>query len=267
MKLSARKGFTLIEVMISMFIMTTLTILVSASIRSAVQNKKKLEIKIESETNLYNALRVLKMDIERAFNYQDVFFQIERLAISQLESSKAQKGAQQPAVLPPKKLTHFIGEGSSLYFTTLNHFRTKYNAQESNQMEVGYYLDSCKSRNGKTTSNCLWRMTSTLIDDDLEKGDSKVVLSENVSNFKLSYRSDRENEDWMKEWKSNQKGKQQHRNKFPHLVKIELAIGEKGNRKVRPVKQSIIVRVQFPNNDPLVNNRTKPPTPPGGTNP
>lgn len=252
-------GFTLIEVMISMFIMAALTVLVSTTIRTAVQNKRKLEAHIESETRLYDALRVMKMDIERAFNYQDVFFEIERLAIMQLDSEKNKnKGGNEDneSRLPPQKLTHFIGESASVHFTALNHFRTKYNAQESNQMEVGYFLDNCRSRKDDTSSQCLWRRASTLIDDNVEKDGTKVVLAENISQFKLSYRSNEENDEWQKSWRSDNKGRSEHRKKFPHLVKIDLAIGDDSNKKIKPVKQSIVVRVQFPNNEPLLSDST-----------
>jgi prepilin-type N-terminal cleavage/methylation domain-containing protein len=112
--LKHRQGFTLVEVMIAMVIMAFLTVLVSQSIRTAVQNKKKLEARIVSETLLYDTLRVIKLDVERAFNYQDVFWEIENLALQQLEVEKENPGGnnnprnageQRPR---PIKLTHFF---------------------------------------------------------------------------------------------------------------------------------------------------------------
>ncbi|MEM7646279.1 MAG: hypothetical protein AAF203_05175, partial [Pseudomonadota bacterium] len=52
--------------------------------------------------------------------------------------------------------------------------------------------------------------------------------------------------------------------KFPHFVKIELAIGEKDNPKLRPVNQTVVMRVEFPNNDTHLSNNAPPP--PGRTN-
>jgi prepilin-type N-terminal cleavage/methylation domain-containing protein len=268
-KIEYSMGFTLIEVMISMFIMATLTVLVSTSIRTAVQNKKKLEALIESETTLYDSLRVLKADLERAFHYQDVFFEIEKVALMQLETAKNPNdpnNQQSTTRTAPPQLTQFLGDGSTLNFTTLNHFRTQYNAQESDQIEVGYFVESCKSRDGKNSSPCLWRRSDTLIDDRPEEGGSKIVLAEHVSRFKLKYRSGKENEEWLDTWRSDNKGRPDHRDKFPLLVKIELELEDTKNNSIRPVKESMVVSIQFPNNEPMLqNNQSNPanPTAPG----
>ncbi len=259
-------GFTLIEVMISMFIMAMLTVLVSASIRTAVQNKKKLEERIHSETILFDTLRVLKLDIEQAFHYQDVFWEIENLALQQLEREKQQQNntgsspnLNQPAFgalnaptqqsQPPVQLTHFLGEKNSMHFTSLNHFRTRYNAPESDQMEVGYFLDSCDRRNGEGTTKCLWRRTSPQIDNEVDKGGAKVVVAEDVQKFNLRYRSIREDDDWVDQWRSDNKGRSDHRNKFPSFVEVEIEIDNKNDKKSRKVSQKIMVQVAFPNNE------------------
>ena len=247
------QGFTLVEVMISMFIMAMLTVLVSGSIRSAVQNKQKLEAKIAAETTLYDALRVIKLDVERAFNYQDVFFEIEQLALAQLEKEKdknQQGQAQQTEQrLPPTKLTQFLGEENNMHFTALNHFRTKYNAPESDQMEVGYFLDSCDRPDGKGTTKCLWRRSNPQIDDQVDQDGAKVVVAHNVTEFKLQYRSDKEVDDWVKQWRSDNKGRNNHRKKFPHFVKIKLKINDEENKKAKPAEQTIVVQIAFPNNE------------------
>lgn len=247
------KGFTLIEVMITMLIMATLTILISQSIRTAVKNKRNLEANIRAETMLYDTLRVLKLDIERAFNYTDYFFEIENLAIQQIEKEKKKnQGQAQVQRQRPQKLTHFLGEKDSLHFTTLNHFRTKYNAQESDQMEVGYFVEGCNRMDGKGSTKCLWRRTSPQIDDNVEEGGSKIVIAEDVQTFELSYRSNREEDEWVDQWRSDNKGRPDHRNKFPHFVRIEIEIENKDSKKVKPAKQNIVTRVQFPNNDTII---------------
>ena len=149
------------------------------------------------------------------------------------------------------KLTHFLGESNSFHFTTLNHFRTQYNAQESNQMEVGYFLDTCQRRNGKGSTRCLWRRFSTQIDDKVDEGGSRAILAEDVTKFQLSYLSGRENDPWVDQWRSDNRGRADHRNKFPNFVKVELEMGEKSNPDFRPVAMTIVVRIQFPNNQPL----------------
>jgi len=265
-------GFTLIEVLISMFIMSMLTILVSTTVRTSVQNKKKLEARVASETALYDTLRILRLDIERAFHYQDIFYDMEVAAIQKSQPGAPVDGQNpgqpnsppstgvnpnQGAPLPPPpiKLTHFLGESNSFHFTTLNHFRTKYNAQESNQMEVGYTLDRCQKRKGKGQTKCLWRRFSTQIDDKVDEGGARTILAEDVTKFKLSYLSGKENDPWVDQWRSDNRGRADHRDKFPNFVKVELEMGEKGNPDFRPVAMTVVVRIQFPNNQPLLQSQ------------
>lgn len=247
-----------------MVIMSMLTVLVSTSIRTAVQNKKKIEARVQSETSLFDALRVIKMDVERAFHYQDVFFEIENLALMQLEKEKQgagngpggtvpqRRGGASPQRLPPVQLTQFLGEGSSVHFTALNHYRTRYNAPESDQMEVGYFIDGCQKSKGKGSTQCLWRRSSPQIDDEVDKDGARVKVVENVSEFKLSYRDDQENSEWVDQWRSDNKGRADHRGKFPHFVKVSLSVGDKEDPESRPVSQTMVVQIAFPNNEPHI---------------
>lgn len=276
------RGFTLMEVLISMFIMSMLTILVSTTVRTAVQNKKKLEARMASENLLYDTLRVIRLDVERAFHYQDVFYEMEMMAMQQAQQQSQGQGGQgrqpgqpgqraqpgapgqggmmggQPMPPPPPKLTQFLGESKSMHFTTLNHQRTRYGAQESDQMEVGYFVDSCQRRKGKGTTTCLWRRASTQIDDRVDEGGSRTVVAEAVQKFKLSYRSKQENDPWVDQWRSDPRGRPDHQNRFPHLVKVELEIGEKDNPDLRPMAMTMVTRVMFPNNEPMMTPQGQP---------
>lgn len=248
-----QSGFTLVEVMISMLIMAMLTVLVSSSIRTAVQNKKKLEAKMAREALLYDSLRLIKLDLERAFHYRDVFYEIENLAIKKLNNEKRKDETsgdtsqlqQRP---PPVQLTHFIGNNNSMHFTALNHFRTKYNAQESDQMEVGYFVDSCEKPNGKGDTQCLWRRTNPQIDDKVDEDGPRVVVAHFVKEFSLLYHNDQEEDDWFKDWRSDRKGRPQHQKKFPDFVKIKLVIHDTDDKKDKPIEQAVVVRINFPNN-------------------
>ncbi|MCB0378836.1 MAG: prepilin-type N-terminal cleavage/methylation domain-containing protein [Bdellovibrionales bacterium] len=246
-------GFTLVEVLISMVIMSFLALVVATSIRTSVQNKQKIEARMRDQTRLYDALRVMKMDIERAFNYQDVFFEIENLAIQQLELEKQKTGAPPSPPRPaPPHLTHFLGEESSLHFTTLNHFRTRYNAKESDQIEVGYFLDGCTPPGSKTSTKCLWRRYSTVIDDRVDEGGKKIVVAPYVTKLRFSYRGNEENEEWKSQWRSDNKGRPDHQRKFPYQVKIEMEVHDSEDKSASKYTETMVVNVQFPNNEPYM---------------
>jgi hypothetical protein len=85
-------------------------------------------------------------------------------------------------------LTHFIGDNDEMHFTSLNNVRTTTGTVQSDQMEVGYYLASCRNRIDKRKqSNCLWRRKSSVLDDDVEQGGTNTVLLENVNSMKLRF--------------------------------------------------------------------------------
>ena len=253
------KGFTLVELMIAMFIMAVLTTIVSSAIRTSVQNKKKLEHRITAQATVYDTIRIIKRDVEKAFHYQDFFYEIEKKAIDQLNESikKVKPGQNQPArqpypvPRPPQKLTHFVGLSDAVHFTSLNHFRTRYNAQESDQMEVGYFVDTCETRKTRNATKCLYRRTSPYLDDAVDEGGRKMVVAEHVTKFNLQYRSDQENAEWVDQWRSDNKGRQDHRNRFPHQVKLELEIHDEDSKYASRMKESLIMNIHFPNNEPL----------------
>ena len=218
-----------------------------------------------SQIGLYDSLRIIKQDVERAFNYQDVFFEIEELAFQQLQASKNKNtnnnGAnpvQQnfnngtPPRQRPLKLTHFLGEEDSMHFTALNHFRTQYNAPESDQLEVGFFVDSCQKRDGKGRTKCLWRRSNTQIDDKVDEDGSRSIVAENVNTFKLEYKGNQERDEWVKQWRSDNKGRPVHRNKFPHFVRVEIEIDDKDDKKVKKAQAKVVMQVAFPNNDPYL---------------
>jgi hypothetical protein len=103
--------------------------------------------------------------------------------------------------------------------------------------------------------------SSPQIDDQVDQGGPKVVVAHNVTRFELEYRSDLEEDEWVSQWRSNNSGRNQHRNKFPNFVKIRLAIEDTENKKSPKVEQTVIVQVAFPNNEPHIqspNNNTNP---------
>ena len=66
------RGFTLIEVMIVLVIMATLSILSSQSIQQAIKNKIKLQTQVEDMSQVRDALKVIERDVNLAFHYTDL---------------------------------------------------------------------------------------------------------------------------------------------------------------------------------------------------
>lgn len=249
-------GFSLIEIMIVMTIMAGMAVVSSRSIRTAVMNKKKIDARLKTETVVFDALRLMATDVEKAFHHQNVLYELERQALQKRDQTNKNinngnnNAPQAPPLPPPARLTQFIGKENSMHFTTLNNQRITANAPESDQIEVGYYLNTCKSRVKKDkTSQCLWRRTSTIIDNDVTRDGQATRLVENVSLFKLEYMSEDQNlKDWKTTWLTDQNGDATTQNLFPYLVRITLETYDKDNPDIGKFKQTIVASVRFTNN-------------------
>ena len=65
------KGFTLIEVIISLGLLAILAAASSQSIQSSLRSKKQIQYKIDLQSIVRDGLEVMKRDISKAFNYYD----------------------------------------------------------------------------------------------------------------------------------------------------------------------------------------------------
>lgn len=253
MSANDRRGFTLIEVMIAIAILAVLATLTAETIQRSLKVKKKIQDDIDREATVRNAMRLIEKDINSAFHYRDLSYEM-KLEV-QRQSQPLQPGQPAPpptpppepgsAEAPPKKLTQFLGEEASLHFTTLNHVRMRKDAKESDQAEVGYFLENCKNRVTDKASQCLKRRTNFIIDEDVSKGGPETTLIENVTDFKLKYLG-KGKEDWVSSWRTDERGDAVTQNNFPQAVQVLLTV--KVNERETSLES--VFPIQFPNNKP-----------------
>lgn len=263
-RLDSVKGFTLIEMMITIAILGTLTVLATQSIQQAIRQKVKIQDQIDDVSRMRDALRLMEADINQAYHYRDV--EKELTEIMNKPQNAGQPGALAPAPfptpVPPQNpdeaqridpTTQFVGSDNTVDFVTMNNARMVRNMKQADFMEVGYYLESCKSFSGeKTSSQCLWRRTTSWVDDDVTKGGDKVVLLENITEFKLRYIG-KGKEDWVNSWRTDNGGDSVTKGNFPAAVEISLTIERGASDKKKKYSMQIIARVRFPNNDEAKN--------------
>lgn len=144
-----------------------------------------------------------------------------------------------------KNFTGFKGAKESLHFTNLNNITGQPGEQVSDQQEVGYFVKSCKSiADPSITSSCLWRRTSSYLDDKVDEGGTESVLIENVKKFELRYFG-KEKEDWVDNWDATADGQDENlKNKFPSAVEVTLTV-EQNKKEVSAIR---VVALRFPNN-------------------
>ncbi|OQW52839.1 MAG: hypothetical protein A4S09_08320 [Proteobacteria bacterium SG_bin7] len=289
MKTRKSKGFTLIEMLIVISILAGITIMTATTINKALRAKKKFTSEIEQTSVMRDALRIIERDINMAFHYRNIHYEVLKKI---KEESGGQPQTQQPIPgtnpltptpaspatttqqpttpqtpllqdlkEPPPNFTQFLGENDSLYFTTVSHVRTQMDAPESDQSEVGYFVKNCKRRgftlNQKNaTSNCLWRKESLFIDNDLMKGGADTPLLENVEKFELLYFGE-EKEGWQKTWRTDEKGSEEIRNRFPQAVQIKLTVADQDPDSKKKYSMVLVSALRFPNNPPTTKTNEK----------
>jgi hypothetical protein len=144
--------------------------------------------------------------------------------------------------------THFVGNGETLNFVTMNNARTVRDSKSADFAEVGYELKDCKSLKADAgSSKCLWRRSSPLVDLDVTKGGNEIVLLENVTEFKLRYIG-KGKQEWVSDWRSDSGGDGVTKNNFPTAVEISLSLTKKEKGRDRKYSMQVITPIHFPNN-------------------
>lgn len=259
MRKTFQGGFTLVELMIAIAILATLSVLSATSIQQAIKSKAKIQGQIDDVSRMRDALRVMEKDINLAFHYRNIPQEIEELVKKKSKSTKktptdpnTPEAPAEPTPLieaqPEDPSTHFIGTEESLHFVTNNNARMVRNSMMADFIEVGYFLKDCKSSSGAGTSRCLFRRNANYVDQDVTLGGSEFVLLEDISEFSLKYIG-KGKQDWVTTWRSDKGGDAATKKNFPSAVQISLAI-EKGKDTGKSKKYSmqITAAIHFPNN-------------------
>lgn len=259
-----KSGFTLIEVVLAVSILSSLSILVATATSRALKAKKKIQTEIVDVSSLRDTMKVIRADIHQAYNHVDFEKEISDLVAKPASQSQTvAAGASVGQTLPtaptrenkredPK--TEFSGTDSKLNFVTMNNGRMTASELQADFVEVGYELKGCRNLSKpELNSQCLFRRIEKVLDKDIEKGGLETVILENVTEFSLRYLVEGK-DDWVKEWKSsgglnnssaNPSG---GRSVFPDAVEVTLAIERELNDKKKKYSLQYVIPLHFPNN-------------------
>ncbi len=278
-----KKGFTLLEVMIVLVILATLTILSSQSIQQAIKNKIKIQDQVDSISQVRDSLKVMERDINLAFHFSDFEMEMKdlvkkkRLELCKSGGSTTTNPNNTSTTIPTSTTlqtgikpgcdpndpndplakkseyrvdptTHFVGKDNELYFPTLNASRLSEGIAQADFIKVAYLIQSCRKPGQESggSKNCLVRRSSTVVEGDITKGGENVVLLEDVSEFKLRYFG-KGKQDWNSEW-DTMKGDAIAKNRFPDAVEISLTVEKGEGEKKKKYSMQIVAPLRFPNN-------------------
>lgn len=211
------RGFTLLEVMISLGIMALLGALVWGSFAPTWEAKEF----VDKEAAQYHGIRLALSRMSR-------------------EISMAFVSDNYDATRYRERPTHFVGKDSGqddeLRFTTLAHERLYQDAKESDQSIVEYRVDRDPDDRDKLA---LIRREKTVIDDDPEDGGSEAVLATGIDGLDLEY-YDTEEKDWVREWDTHDVA---YANQLPERVRITLhAKGDDGKERKYTTQAVVFLR-------------------------
>lgn len=279
MKHGLNAGFTLIEVMIAMVILAVLSILTAQTMRAGIQDRENISSSISRESKVADALRIIRNDINSAYHYRDIYITVMNNAAkpdatptpgpAQIDPNTGQpippppppppptgQNPAQAAATPrptPTETTGFIGDGESIYFTTLSNTRTLQDSQVSDQAKIGYFVKSCTARSGSKTvqTKCLYRAISPYLDEEIEKPGEETVLLEHVDKFKLRYLGPGHDDlEYVDGWKTGKNGDANTKENFPYAVEVTLSTEDKDDKRGQRVVASALIPIRFPNNPP-----------------
>lgn len=219
------RGFTLLEVLLALSIFSLIALATVRQI-TLIRNTKDQAL---AQMDLYNgaraALSIIRSDVGQAFHvlYDDLG-----------EETKA-------AILQGQPVPHTIFDGrkASLVFTSLSHRVYYKGRRESEQTEISYFLQP--KRGAKTAS--LMKREAERIDSDLFQGGQVYTILDNVTSLEFQF-WDPTLGRWTDDWNSDSGNT---RDKFPHAIKVKLAILDP--KTSRELKFETNIKVAFLNND------------------
>ncbi len=212
------RGFTLIEVMISVGILGVIMILIWSSTAQTLRSKDRVETR-------------------------DLVFHQGRVALRKISDDLSMailaKATGRPTGDQGTMKTFLVGEDSStqdsIRFTTLSKIRYFKDGKESDQCKVSYSVrpdpDDPKLMN-------IVRKEQSWFDDSTEVEGREFVLVKGVQELNIEYYDDRKGE-WTRGWDSE---KAEWRNRLPRAVKISLVFDDPGFEGVTiPMSTSVML--------------------------
>jgi general secretion pathway protein J len=218
-RVSRRRGVTLIEVMVAMTIIAIVSTLLYTGFTQTASNKKRVESEMERHHEIRMGLERIARDLSMAF------------VSAQINPNTALQTVK----------TAFVGKdsggGSRVDFTAFAHQRLYRDAHESDQCEIAYFMTDDPKVRGK---DALARREQARIDDDPLDGGKGQVLIHDVESFELEY-LDPTSGEWLSTWDTTQGAMQP--NRLPSQVRISVTVA---NVRGKGRSQTFATRASLP---------------------
>ncbi len=187
--LAATRGFTLLEVVISVGILVVILTIVYNTFNSSI----KAYTAMENQGDAYAQARIVLNRMSEEIT--SVYFSGQNRNTGLVGEDKDEDD------LP----------ADSLHFTSLSHIRWVKDSKESELCEIGYYLE----KNEETRESFLFRREDWNVDGTLDEGGNPLEVAEGVDGLNFRYY---DGKDWVDEWDSRIKGE------MPKAIEVVLVM-------------------------------------------
>lgn len=211
------KGFTMIEVLVSMSITAILVVSVYFSFSGILTGRSKIKEITQRERMIYFTLEIIRNDLKNAF-----------LTMNKGVPEETHKTLF--ASVEDDPVTH-------LTFTSINHVKMQSDVKQSDQTEIEYYGDNVDGE------NVLFRRESLWIDDYPEKGGNVYPVFKGFKKLSFEFWNSVTNE-WVAQWDSESAD---NMNVLPPKVKITLLVSEGASGEEDYLVETVVnIKMQRP---------------------
>lgn len=197
-KLRKQRGFTLLEVMVTMSILMTLVVGVSMMLRSSIDVKQSLARESRITHRLSLAMNKMSFDLEHAF------------VTGLNDEQRGGAGRQFKTIFKIDK----NGDSDKLYLSVTGYKSLKASDYQSDTAYIVYEVKDAKDAPGRKH---LYRGVSNLVLDDLKTDPPMHIFVRNIKSIRvIPWKGD----DWSSDRWDSSRG--EWRDKMPHMVKLEV---------------------------------------------
>ncbi len=219
----ARRGFTLLEIIVAVAITAMIGVTIATAFSSGFRAKELVEGEAEQYRGLRTAMDRMVREIGAAF------------VSDRYDQRRYRDQNDRP--------TNFIGARDKLLFTSLAHQRLYADAKESDQMVVEYEVRA-STKKGSRGQDLMRRENPNLYGEDkMDRGGVDDVLLENVKRVEFSF-WDSDQKDWVNEWDTRRLEK---KSILPTRVRITVVrADESGHEQRYTTETRIMLNTEIP---------------------
>jgi general secretion pathway protein J len=236
------RGFTMLEVMISLSILAVLTAIVWVSVNNMFRARDFMTERYERFQIIRVALDRMNSELSSAYIAGPSFGAEEKYEESasnetsddgSAESVKQRRENAEAALKSRREPVQFgmVGRDDEVSFTSFSHMRMFRDEPTSYHAEIGYFVERRRTEDGDFAKS-LMRREDTTLDDDITEGGKVYVLIPKVEEVQFEYwdpgetklgqsQEDRARGNWVDDWDTRN---EEYHDRLPTRIRVTVTL-------------------------------------------